>query len=121
MKAYHRILPLAFVGIFATSVGMTKEQVRKTQQAPTTKSSQPSALSLDQVPDQEIYGYFYMTGHDRDLYRQRLREAKTAQERAQFLAEHKERMRERAKAYGVTLPAPSTLPAAPSFASGSGK
>jgi hypothetical protein len=120
MKTYHRILPLALAGIFAASIGVAKESARKTHRAPTTYS-QPSAASPDQVPDRQIYGYDYMTGHDRDLYRQRLREAKTSQERAQFLAEHQERMQERAKTYGVTLPPPSTLPAPPSFASGRAK
>jgi hypothetical protein len=106
MKTYHRILALALVGIFAASGGVAREHVRNNQRAPIT-DSQPSAASMARAADRQIYGYDYTTGHDRDLYHQRLREAKTSQERAQFLAEHAARMQERAKAYGVTLPPPS--------------
>jgi hypothetical protein len=104
MKAY-RILPLALAGVLAASFGMAKEKARQSNPA----RYAPGAQSQERTPDRSIYGYDYMTGHDRDVYYQRLREAKNSQERNQFLAEHYERMQTRAKQYGATLPPPPSM------------
>lgn len=104
MKAY-RILPLALAGVLAASFAVAKEKVRKTSPARYASGVQ----SQERMPDRSIYGYDYMTGHDRDVYYQRLREAKNSQERNQFLAEHYERMQAKAKEYGATLPPPPAL------------
>lgn len=45
-----------------------------------------------------------MTPQERNEYRERRRAAKTTQEREQIRAEHHERMKERAKEQGLTLP-----------------
>lgn len=51
-----------------------------------------------------IYGSQLMTQQERADYRARMRSLRTAQERERFRLEHHERMRERARARGVTLP-----------------
>lgn len=95
----NRILSFVLIGVVVTSAGAVQGKT-------VHQRSQSSAVSLADVPDREIYGYWYTTGFDRELYRQRLREAKNAQEEAQVLAEHYERMQARAKAAGVSLPEP---------------
>ncbi|MGA8513426.1 MAG: hypothetical protein WB821_01485 [Burkholderiaceae bacterium] len=101
MKAL-QIFVLALAGITASSASVAKDKSSASSQ----RVSSSGAVSLEQVPDRDIYGYWYMTGHDRDVYRQRLREAKTTHERALFLSEHYERMQARARELGVTLEAP---------------
>ena len=51
-----------------------------------------------------IYGSQLMTQQERNEYRERLRTAKTAEERERIMAENHERMEERAKQRGVTIP-----------------
>lgn len=59
----------------------------------------------DQTRDQDqIYGSQLMTQEERDAYRNRMRAAKTEQEREQIRKEHHEQMKVRAKEKGVTLP-----------------
>lgn len=73
------------------------------------------ALAADQVPAREnaqiqeqtqeqIYGHQLMTPQERIEYRARMRAAKTVEQREQIRKEHHERMKERAKLQGVTLP-----------------
>jgi hypothetical protein len=102
MKAL-RIFALTLAIVSVASAGWAQDQSRKAYKGKKPASGQRMAASVDR----SIYGYDYMTGHDRDMYYQRLREAKNSQERNQFLAEHSQRMQERAKAYGVTLPEPT--------------
>jgi 1,2-phenylacetyl-CoA epoxidase catalytic subunit len=45
-----------------------------------------------------------MTEQERNEYRQRMRTAKTEEERERIRADHHKRMKERAKERGVTLP-----------------
>ena len=52
-----------------------------------------------------IYGSQLMTQQERNEYRAKMRTAKTAKERERLRYEHHERMQERAKERGVTLPA----------------
>ena len=54
--------------------------------------------------DRQIYGYQLMTAKERNEYRERMRKAKTAEEREQLRKEHHERMKERAKERGMKLP-----------------
>lgn len=51
-----------------------------------------------------IYGSQLMTAQERAEHRDRMRAAKTLEEREQIRAEHHERMQARAKERGVTLP-----------------
>jgi len=60
-----------------------------------------SVFAADQ---EQIYGSQLMTQPERLEYRERLRNATTAEEREQVRKEHHEQMRERAKEQGVALP-----------------
>lgn len=51
-----------------------------------------------------IYGSQLMTQQERNEYQTRLRAAKTAEERERIMAENHERMEERARQRGVTIP-----------------
>jgi len=58
-----------------------------------------------QIQKQEqVYGSQLMTKQERMEYREKMRAAKTAEEREQIRKEHHEQMKARAKARGVTLP-----------------
>lgn len=58
-----------------------------------------------QTKDQErIYGSELMTEKERNEYRERMRSAKTQQEREKIRSEHHDRMLARAKERGVTIP-----------------
>lgn len=57
-----------------------------------------------QTKAEPIYGSQLMNKQERDQYRQRMRDAQTAQERDRIRQEHHEQMKERAKAQGKTLP-----------------
>lgn len=63
----------------------------------------PDAALLNNVP-QDIYGYDLMTSAERDAYLSGLNEARSAEERQRFVDEHQQRMRDRARERGVTLP-----------------
>ena len=54
---------------------------------------------------QQIYGSSLMTEQERNSYRERMRNAKTAEERERIRNEHHEQMKQRAKSRGVSLPA----------------
>lgn len=71
------------------------------------------ALAADPAPAQEntqaqkpvqVYGSQLMTRQERLEYRNKMRAAKTAEEREQVRKEHHENMKARAKERGVTLP-----------------
>jgi hypothetical protein len=51
-----------------------------------------------------IYGSQLMTQQERNEYRAKMRSLRTAQEREQLRFEHHERMQQRARERGVTLP-----------------
>lgn len=55
-------------------------------------------------PSAPVYGSQLMTRQERIEYRNKMRAAKTRQEREQIRAEHHTRMQERAKERGLTLP-----------------
>jgi hypothetical protein len=59
-------------------------------------------LAADQ--QEEIYGSQLMTQQERNDHRAKMNAAKTAEEREQIRKAHHERMKERAKTRGVTLP-----------------
>lgn len=71
-----------------------------------------SALAADPEPAKEkapmqqerIYGSQMMTDQERADYRDKMRAAKTVEEREQIRKEHHQKMVERAKERGVTLP-----------------
>ena len=71
------------------------------------------ALAANQANEQEriqtqeqehVYGSQMMTEQERNEYRTRMNAAKTNQEREQIRMEHHERMKERAKEQGLSMP-----------------
>lgn len=66
------------------------------------------ALSLSaplaMAQDEPIYGQQLMTEQERAEHREQMRSLRTEEEREAFRQEHHERMQERAKERGVTLP-----------------
>jgi hypothetical protein len=68
-----------------------------------------AALALPAQADHHMmqeraYGYELMSSQERNEYQDRLRAAKTEQERETLRLEHHKKMQERAKAQGKTLP-----------------
>lgn len=65
----------------------------------------PPAQEKTQTQKQEqVYGSQLMTPQERKEFHAKMRAAKTAEQREQIRKEHHERMKERAKERGVTLP-----------------
>ena len=56
------------------------------------------------MADEPIYGSQLMTQQERQEYRTKMQSLKTKEERERFRIEHHEKMQERAKAQGLTLP-----------------
>lgn len=75
-----------------------------------------AVMAADQDQDRlqtrdQIYGSQLMTPQERSAYRDRLRSAKTQQERERIRNEHHQQMQERARERGMTLPpAPPARP-----------
>jgi hypothetical protein len=59
---------------------------------------------VEKQQQEQIYGSQMMSEQERHEYRARMHAAKTQQEREQIRLEHHERMQERAKAMGMSLP-----------------
>ena len=58
----------------------------------------------EHMQDRNIYGWQMMTREEMEQYRNRIRNAKTAEEREQIRKEHHEQMVQRAKERGMKLP-----------------
>lgn len=67
---------------------------------------------------ERIYGSQLMTQQERNEHRAQMRQAKTPEERERIRAEHHERMKERARERGITLP--DVPPATPGRGMGQG-
>ena len=83
--------------VFTSGFALADDQDR------TRLQDKDQTKSKDRDQDR-IYGSQLMTKQERNEFRNRMRSAKTAQEREQIRAEHHERMMVRAKERGVTLP-----------------
>lgn len=70
----------------------------------TLAQTSPPAQTKAQAQER-VYGSQLMTVQERNEYRLRMRELKTQAERVQFRTEHHDRMQDRAKDRGLTLPA----------------
>lgn len=68
-----------------------------------TRERQQERMEVQQQ-EQHVYGWQLMTPEERLAYQNRLRAATTEQERNTIRNENHERMRERAKSQGITLP-----------------
>lgn len=69
-----------------------------------TALSLSSTFTLAEDQNEQIYGSQLMTQQERNEHRDRMRTAKTAEEREQVRNEHHERMKARAQERGVSLP-----------------
>jgi len=99
-----RIVLFSFIlAITPLAMAHTQDQTRDRVQ------DQTRAQTQDQTRDR-IYGSQLMTPAERATYRQRIRSAKTQQERDRIRAEHHKLMQERARQRGVKLP---NMPAHP--------
>lgn len=87
---------------------------------PALAADQTREQTRDQVRDQDIYGHNLMSVQERNEYRNKMRAAKTAQERERIRAEHHEQMKVRAKERGVTLPDQPPAGRGPGMGPGSG-
>ncbi len=84
------ILALAVAGLAGAATAQPVAEPLQTQQ---------------QVQQHErIYGYELMTPEERQAHREAMRHAKTREERDRIRAEHHQRMQQRAKERGITLP-----------------
>lgn len=61
-------------------------------------------IQSTQQAQERLYGYELMTPQERNEFQNRMRAAKTDQEREQIRLEHHNQMQARAKAQGKTLP-----------------
>ncbi|HET7596636.1 MAG TPA: hypothetical protein VFK15_06870 [Burkholderiales bacterium] len=68
---------------------------------PTVAQQAPGQTATKSEP---IYGYQIMTPQERDQYREKMRDARSAEERQAVRDEHHAAMVERAKERGITLP-----------------
>lgn len=98
---YRYLTGVVLVGLLVLpTVLIAAEEVTPQSTAPVAKK---------QVREQ-IYGSQLMSRQERLEHRNKLRAAKTAEEREQIRKEHHEKMQQRAKERGVTLP---DMPATP--------
>jgi len=74
--------------------------------ATTTAFAQTPAPPPDKAGAPRIYGYELMTPEERQAYADRMRAAKTPEERTKLRDEHRAEMQKRAKEKGVTLAEP---------------
>ena len=72
---------------------------------------QPVAPAVKKQVREQVYGSQLMSRQERLEHRAKLRAAKTAEEREQIRKEHHEKMQQRAKERGVTLPDMPSRPA----------
>lgn len=63
-----------------------------------------TGMSVVTAAEDVVYGHQLMTEQELAEHRAKMRSLKTEEEREQYRLEHHERMQERAKARGVTLP-----------------
>jgi type II secretory pathway pseudopilin PulG len=102
------VLILAAAGLtapLAVAQQQAEEQVRQQERAEQKAQDTAQSRQREQVREQErVYGSQLMTQEERNAYRQRMRVAKTMEEREQVRAEHHAAMQVRAKERGVTLP-----------------
>jgi len=67
-------------------------------------ASERNGTSSQAAAQEQVYGSQLMTPQERSEHRAKMRAAKTLEEREQIRREHHERMKERARERGMTLP-----------------
>ena len=91
IRLSRHVLAVAIAGVFAA----VASPIALAQETPADK---PAAKT------EPIYGYRMMSPEERDEYRAKMRNARSAEERQAIRDEHHAAMAERAKERGVTLP-----------------
>ena len=91
------------LSVVATSLLLPSGSLLAADQQRTQDMDKLKVQKKDQVQD-KIYGSQLMTQQERNEFRAKMQTAKTAKEREQIRMQHHERMKERAKAKGITLP-----------------
>lgn len=87
------ILPLLAGAATMAPLALAEEPAQKQDQ-----------MRMQEQDRQQIYGSQMMTQEERMTYRNKMRAAKTQEERDKIRAEHHEQMKARAKEKGMTLP-----------------
>ena len=74
------------------------------------EAAEPMVMEEDALPDRDqIYGFELMTRDERKQYREQYEVAKSNNELRTFLANHRKRMQERARALGFGTPEQAQL------------
>ena len=99
------------MGIFSVAALAAEgvETKQKSEQVKEQGAAKPQVRQREQV-QQQVYGSQLMTRQERLEYHKKMRGLKTDAEREQFRNEHHQKMQERAKAKGVTLPDEPPVP-----------
>jgi hypothetical protein len=85
-----------------------KQQGIKLSSAPSRQKLQAQEKDRQRERDQ-IYGYELLSQQELEQYRDRMRQAKTAQERKEIQSQHQKEIQERARQAGITLQPPAKL------------
>jgi outer membrane PBP1 activator LpoA protein len=92
MKKYPLALSVLSTALFLSTGSLSAADQDKSQKTTQTQEQE------------QVYGSQLMTQQERTEHRNKMRAAKTAEEREQIRKEHHALMKERAKAKGITLP-----------------
>jgi hypothetical protein len=104
VKKQTRIKCLKHAGLLAgLAIGVSTAQASAVPLVPLGNAA-PWILAQAASDEVPIYGSQLMTEQERIDYRARWRAARTDEERAKLRSDHHERMKERARERGVTLP-----------------
>jgi hypothetical protein len=116
---------IAFVALagFTAAAGAQNADSSKSTSTPAPQSSSAQSSKTTQqattaAAKEQVFGYQLMTPAERTEYRTKMRALKTQEERDTFRLEHHQKMLERAKEKGVTLPA---VPPAQGMGAGMGQ
>jgi len=101
---YRMVAASMLTGLSAAALAQDLDRDKLQTQDRDRLQTQNKDQTRDQIRDRDIYGSQLMTTGERSEYRAKMRATKTTQEREQIRKEHHERMKERAKGKGVTLP-----------------
>ena len=89
--------------IHAASSTEERDRLRMQHQKEMQKRAKTQNKTLKNTSEGPIYGGSMLSTEERNQYRERLRLMDSEKEKNKFLAQHKERMRERAKEKGIPV------------------
>lgn len=116
MSRRHRLAALFAGGALLLAVAAGPAQSQSTGPSRTDVAQpaqvggeQPARERAEQQTRQRIYGEELMSGKERDQYRERMQAMKTERERAQFEAQHRREMQQRAQSKHLALAEDGTV------------